>query len=162
MARGKITSVNNTQTSTGVSTTVAVTGAQGNSTQGVTTPTPGQVLTGTLVDDASNAQVNFAQSLGAELGIQNGSKVDYATVNTSTGPIANVVKLVNRGVITSINTTNDGGMLTDKATNTPMPFQQQYVAESQLVIGSKVNFERVVDPVSGNFTAVALVIVAGA
>src|SRR5580693_3746943 len=112
MARGKITSVNNTQTSTGVSTTVAVTGAQGNSTQGVTTPTPGQVLTGTLVDDASNAQVNFAQSLGAELGIQNGSKVDYATVNTSTGPIANVVKLVNRGVITSINTTNDGGMLT--------------------------------------------------
>jgi hypothetical protein len=162
MARGKITNVVNATGTTGVGITVTSTGATGSSTQGITTPTAGQVLTGTLIDDASNTQVNFAQSLGAELGIQNGSKVDYTTVNTATGPIANVVKLVHRGVITVINPTNDGGTLTDRASNTPMPFQQQYVSESGIAIGSKVNFERVVDPVSGNFTAVALVLAAGA
>jgi hypothetical protein len=141
---------------TGVTTTVATTGATGNSVQGITTPA-GQVVTGTLDDNGTI--INFAQSLGAEIGIQVGSKVNYTTVTVNGQPFANVVSLVHRGEITAVNSTNDGGTLTDKASNLPMPFQQQYASQSGLAVGTKVNFERVVDSSTGAFTAVVLEVV---
>ena len=144
--------------STGINITVTSTGATGSTSQGTTTP-PGQVVTGTLTDDQSGATINFAQSFGAELGLTVGAKVNYQTVTAGGQVIANVVELVHRGEITTVNSTDDGGMLLDKATKTPMPFAQQYASEMGIAVGSKVNYERIVDPVSGNLTAVALSVV---
>lgn len=158
MAKGKITGVNNSTSTTGITSTVSATGAIGSTVQGITSPA-GQVLTGTLLDTQTNTTINFAQSLGAEIGIQVNSKVDYQTVTVNGQVIANVIRLAHRGEIVSINATNDGGILLDKATGAQMPFQQQYANESGLAQGVKVNFERVIDPVTGASTAVALVIV---
>lgn len=158
MAKGKITGVNNSTSTTGITSTVSATGATGSTVQGITTP-PGEVLTGTLQDIQTGANVNFAQSLGAELGLIVGAKVNYNTVTVGGQVIANSVGLTHRGEIISVNPTNDGGMLLDKATNAPMGFQQQYSNESGLTQGTKVNYQRVIDPVTGAYTAVALVIV---
>lgn len=158
MGRGKITGVNNSTSTTGVTTTVSATGSSGTGSQVMTTPA-GQVLTGTLVDNQSGATVNFEQSLGAEIGIAVDAKVQYQTVTVGGQVIANVVKLVHRGEIVSVNTTNNGGILLDKASNTNIIFQQQYCNESGIAAGVKVNFERVINSATGAFTAVALEVV---
>lgn len=159
MARGKvITSSNPTAGTTTVNTTVTATNATGTTTQGITSP-PGQVLTGTLQDLQTNEIINFAQSFGAELGIVVGSKVSYSTVTVNGAVIANIVELSHRGEINSINITDDGGMLLDKASKTIIPFAQQGAAESGIIVGAHVNFDRIIDPTTGNVTAVALTVV---
>lgn len=140
---------------TGVTTTVASTGATGSTPQGITNP-PGQVVSGTLEDVQSGAVINYSQAFGAELGIAVGVKVNYQTVTIGGQTVANVVTLAHRGEVTSINSTNDGGTLTDKATKASIPFAQVGVAESGIVAGTKVNFEKIVNPLTGAVTAVAL------
>jgi len=143
---------------TGVTTTVASTGAAGSTPQGITNP-PGQVVTGTLEDVQSGAVINYSQAFGAELGIAVGVKVNYQTVIIGGQTVANVLTLAHRGVIATINTTNDGGTLTEKATGATIPFAQVGVTESGILAGSKVNYERIVNPLTGAVTAVALNVV---
>ena len=89
-------------------------------------------------------------------------KVSYEFVTINGKNIANSVKLLERGVIQTINTTNDGGTLLDKATNLVIPFAQTYCKESGFVAptqggkGSVVSFERIIDPKTASFIAVCL------
>jgi hypothetical protein len=158
MAKGKIKSVSNSQSSTGVNTTVVATGATGSSTQGMTNP-PGQVLTGTLIDNQSGNTIPFMQSFGAEMGITVDSKVNYQTATVGGQLVANVLTLTHRGEIATMNTTDDGGTLLDRATGQTISFAQVGASESGLAKGAKVNFERIIDPTSGQFVAVALTVV---
>jgi len=144
--------------STGVSTTVTSTGATGSTTQGITSP-PGQVVTGTLEDVQSGATINFSQAFGAELGIEVGSKVQYQTASIGGQTVANVVTLSHRGEIVSVNTTNNGGVVLDKATKSNISFAQTGVAESGITAGTKVNYERIINPNTGLVTAVALIVI---
>jgi hypothetical protein len=158
MAKGTIKGITTQMGgTTGIGITVQQTGATGSTQQGITSP-PGQVVQGTLTDDTSGAQIPFSISFGAELGIVVGAKVEYYTVSAGGQTTANVIKLAHRGEIVSINATNDGGQVLDKATNTQIPFAQTS-ANATLAQGTKVNFERIVDPNSGNITAVALIVV---
>jgi hypothetical protein len=159
MARALVKSLGNSGTGTTViGVTVGSTGATGSTTQGITNP-PGQVITGTLQDLQSGATINFSQAFGAEIGITLGAKVEYFTANVGGQTIANVVRLAHHGEIVSINTTDDGGTLLDKASGQTIPFAQVGAAESGLAQGTKVNFERIIDPNSGTITAVALIAV---
>jgi hypothetical protein len=161
MAKGMIKTTSNAGGgTTGVTTTVGATGASGNSSQGITSP-PGQAVTGTLQDVATGAIYNFSQSFGAELGIVVGAKVDYQFATIGGQQVANCIRLAHRGEITTINATDDGGTLLDKATGLTIPFAQIGANESGLAQGTKVNFERIIDPTSGQFTAVALLVVNG-
>lgn len=143
---------------TSVGITVSATGANGSTTQGITNP-PGQVMQGTLQDDQSGTVYPFAQSFGAELGLQVGLKVNYQVCNCNGQTMACSVRLISRGVIASINPATDptgcDGTLTDKATGLAMPFAQQCAAAT-LSVGTKVNFEKIINPLTGQFTAVAL------
>lgn len=143
---------------TGVGVTVSATGATGSTSQGITTP-PGQVLTGTIQDIQTNTVINFSQAFGAEIGLQVGSKVNYTTVTCGGQTVANVLKLLHKGEIVTINATDDGGTLLNKASGLTIPFAQSCVAASGILVGSKVNFESIVDPVSGQITAVALEVI---
>jgi hypothetical protein len=158
MGKGIVRTVNNPAGgSTGIGITVSSTGATGSSSQPITNP-PGQVLSGTITDSTGNP-VNFSQSFGAELGIQVNSKVNFTTVTVAGQVIANSVKLVHRGEVLTVNATNDGGTIQDIATGGPIPFAQVYVAESGITQGTKVNYLKIIDPNSGNVTAVALEVV---
>ena len=156
MARAIIKTVNiPSGGTTGVSTTVSVTGASSSTVQGITNP-PGQVVTGTLQDLQSGAIYNFMQPFGAEVGIQVGVKVHYTTVNGGGQVVANSLKLIHRGEIADVNSTDDGGTLIDKATGAIIPFAQVYATESGLSKGAKVNFQRIIDPKTAQITAVSL------
>lgn len=158
MAKGTIRGITTQMGgTTGIGITVQQTGATGSTQQGITSP-PGLVLQGTLQDDATGTQIPFSISFGAELGIIVGAKVDYQTVSAGGQTTANVIKLAHRGEIVSVNATNDGGTLIDRATNMQIPFAQT-TANATLSQGTKVNFERIIDPNSGNITAVALIVV---
>ena len=126
-----------------------------------TTPV-GSVITGQITDSQTGADIDFQQAFGVEIGLANGLKVSYEVVTVNGKTIANSVKLLERGVIQTINSTNDGGTLLDKATNMVIPFAQTYckesgfVAPSQGVKGSVVSFERIIDPKTASFIAVCL------
>lgn len=160
MARGTIkttTTGNAGGGTTNVSITVSATGATGSTTQGMTTP-PGQVMSGTLQDEGGTVYP-FSQSFGAELGLQVGLKVNYQLATCNGQTMANCVRLIGRGVIASIFPATDpsgnDGTLTDKATGQIMNFAQ-VCAASTLAVGTKVNFERIINPLNGQLTAVAL------
>lgn len=122
----------------------------------------GSIVTGQITDSQSGADINFAQPFGAEIGLVDGVKVSYNTVTVNGQVMANCVKLLERGVIQTINSTNDGGTLLDRATKQIITFSQLYCAESGFVAavqgkgGSLVSFERVIDPKTAAYIAVCL------
>ncbi len=123
----------------------------------------GQVLTGTIQDIADpTLEYNFEQPLGTELGIVVGLKVNYNTVVVNGKTVVNMIRLIEKGMIESINATNDGGVLLDRSTKLSIPFAHMYCKESGIVApvqggkGSVVSFERVVDPKTAAVTATAL------
>lgn len=126
-----------------------------------TTPV-GNSVKGQITDSQTGADINFVQSLGMEIGLENGVKVSYNVVTVNGAQIANCVKLLERGVIQTINATNDGGTLLDKATKKVIPFAQEYCAESGFVApsqgipGSLVSFERIINPKTASYVAVCL------
>lgn len=139
-------------------TTVVATGATATSASQYNGTNPaGQVITGTL-DDNSNPVItyNFIQPYGAELGLSVGAKVNFDFVTVNGQPVATTVKLLEKGVIESINATNDGGTLKDRALKTSIPFAQPYCKETLLVVGSIVNYVTVIDPNTAAVVATAL------
>jgi hypothetical protein len=122
----------------------------------------GESLMGKITDSQTGLDVDFVQAFGAELGLVDGVKVTYSVITIAGKPVATSVKLIERGIIETINATNDGGTLMDKATRVSMPFSQLYckelgiVAPSPGVRGSTVTFERILDPKTAKFIAVAL------
>lgn len=140
---------------TGVTTTVQLTGASGSTSQGVTNP-PGQVVTGTLEDIQSSQTYNFIQPFGAEIGLAVGSKVKYDTVTVNGQTVAVSLVLVHRGEVDTVNANNDGGSLIDKSNGQTIPFAQPYCSELGIQKGTKVNFQIVVNPNTGGITAVSL------
>jgi hypothetical protein len=142
-------------------TTVVATGATATSaSQYDGTDPAGQVITGTL-DDNSNPAVtyNFMQPYGAELGLAVGVKVNFNFITVNGQPIATTVTLLEKGVIESINATNDGGTLKDRALKTSIPFAQLYCKETLLVVGSVVSYDKVIDPNTAGVVATALVLI---
>jgi hypothetical protein len=158
MAKGLI-KINSSTVPTQVTLTTTVTTTTTSATAGSsyngTTPI-GSIVSGTVTDVSSNQTFPFVQPYGAELGLFDGAKVNYTAVSVNGVMTANNVVLVERGVIQTINQTNDGGTLLDKASNTSLPFAHPYCKESQLVVGSVVTFERVIDPNTAINTATAL------
>ena len=140
---------------TGINVTVVATGATGSTSQGTTNP-PGQTVVGIIQDLQTNAEYQFTQAFGAELGIAVGVKVEYNTVTVGGVVYANSLRLVHRGEILTINATDDGGTLLNKANGQTIPFAQTYASESGLAQGVKVNFVLIVDPNTGQTTAVSL------
>lgn len=126
-----------------------------------TTPV-GAIVVGQITDSQSGAVIDFQQPFGAEIGLVDGAKVNYNVVTVNGKQVANYVKLLERGVIETINATNDGGTLKDRATKTIIPFNQLYcsesgfIAPSQGIKGSNVSFERVIDPLTAGYVAVCL------
>jgi hypothetical protein len=118
----------------------------------------GTLMTGTLTDVASKQDFRFEQPLGSEEGIMVGSKVSYNTVTAGGAVVANSVKLLEKGIIQSLNTTDDGGTMLDKGSGATIPFLQNYCNATGLIVGSIVDFETVNDPTLGE-TAVALVLI---
>jgi len=122
----------------------------------------GSVVKGQITDSQTKLDIDFEQSFGIEIGLANGLEVSYEVVTINGKTIANSVKLLERGEIQTINATNDGGTLLDKATNVVIPFAQTYCKESGFVIpsqgvkGSIVSFERIIDPKTASFIAVCL------
>jgi hypothetical protein len=96
------------------------------------------------------------------MGIAVGVKVMYNTVNTSGGVVANMVRLLEKGEILTINQDDTTGTLVDKASGSIIPFAMEFATETGLTPragqtkGTMVHFETIVDPNSGNITAVAL------
>jgi len=169
MAKGTIKTTGSQQTGiTGVGITLTPPGGgppvgSGGFGQGTGTPA-GLTLTGTLQDDATGAIVNFIQPFGIELGLAVGCKVVYYTASNGT---ANSVRLLHKGEIQTINPTNDGGTLLDKATGNTIDFAMALCQESGLVPagagvkGTRVHFETIFSPYNANPTAVALEIMGG-
>lgn len=165
MAKGIVKGIPTT-TPTPVKTLIAVeygtTVNNGEVDYKATTPV-GSVISGQITDSQSGEVINFSQTFGAEIGLENGVKVTYDIVTVDgIGKVANCVKLLERGEIQTINATNDGGTLLDKATKAIIPFSQLYCKESGFVIpsqgkpGSTVSFERIIDPLTATYIAVCL------
>jgi|GEM_PF-1747679 hypothetical protein len=188
MGKAIVKSTNQQQNgSSSVSTTLTVSGSSGPVIVGPTTspqpvagsggfgtnPPPTQTVTGVLQDADTGAFINFIQPFGIQLGIAVGVKVNYATVTISGQPIANSLRLLQRGEIMSIDTSGDAnndsvGTLLDKATGNVIPFAMPYCQESGLIPavpggakGTMVHFETVIDPNTALLTAVALEIIGG-
>ena len=130
-------------------------------TQGATRGIP--LLEGSIQDNADPTQeIEFFQPYGTELGIEVGSKVQYNTILLNGKPVINMVRLVEKGAIETLNANNDGGTLMDKGTKKSIPFSHMYCRETGLVApggstkGSTVSFERVIDPTTGEITATAI------
>jgi hypothetical protein len=172
MAKGIVKGINTgmqgSTTSVGITTTPSVGGGGSSSINQPSSNPPGQIMTGTI-EDAANPQLNisFSQAYGAEMGLAANVKVNYVTVTVGGQLIANTVRLLQRGEIMSINADDTTGTLLDRSNGNTIPFAQTYANEMGLVArsgnikGSMVHFETIVDPTTGQLTAVALEIVGG-
>lgn len=120
----------------------------------------GMVMEG-IIDD-NGVDVNFQQPFGAELGLEVGSKVNFNYVNIGGRNVANCVRLVERGIIETVNATDDGGTLYDRGLRRSIPFLHPFCKASLIQApvgggkGSVVTFERIVDPRTAVVTATAL------
>jgi hypothetical protein len=126
------------------------------STDGKSTTPPGGVVKGTITDSQSGASIPFEQPFGMEIGLQDGLKVNYNTVVVNGVTIANCVRFIEKGIVDSVNQTNDGGTIKDKASQSVIPFSQLYVSESGIKVGVPVTYDRVIDPVTAAYVAVCV------
>jgi len=123
----------------------------------------GDVVKGILNDvNDLKTDIDFVQPYGMELGLIAGMKVNYTPLNVNGRIIATSVHLLEKGVVETINATNDGGTLTDRASGKSIPFVHYFCKESGILApsagnkGSVVSFERIIDPKTATYVATAL------
>ena len=92
-----------------------------------------------------------------------GAKVSFTTVPDATGKmIAVSVKLIDRGVIQTMDAGGESGTLMDRSSKQSLKFKQPLALAMGIKPpaggqkGSVVTFERALDPATGNYVAVAL------
>jgi hypothetical protein len=138
-------------------------GSASSDSQFDTMSAPGNLLTGVITDNSTGKDIQFEQFYGAELGLNTvGLKVTFNTIDVNGTIIANAVKPLEKGIVETLNSTNDGGTLKDRATGLRIPFYQAHCKETGLVPstpgakGSVVTYEKVIDPKTGEIVATCL------
>ncbi|MEO6884295.1 MAG: hypothetical protein ABI199_09760 [Bacteroidia bacterium] len=106
------------------------------------------------IQDESGTVVPFQQDYAVALGLAVGSRVSYETITTpATGKLANSLTPLEKGKILTVNTDNQTGTLSDNASGNEIPFDQSYLKESGISVGSIVKYETVDIPAGGGVPA---------
>ena len=100
------------------------------------------VNTGLLEDLQSKIQYEFEQPFFQELGLAEGTKVNYNLVKDSNSKeIAVGLESLEKGVVVSVD--GDTGILTEKASGNSIDFIHSRSKECNIVAGSTVRYEKV-------------------
>ncbi len=91
-------------------------------------------------DAGQKLTIEFDQPFYAELGIVVDARVSFNIVNVGGKDKAVCVNNVNKGVINEIDASGNSGSILDSNSGEKYPFMQDYLAESQIVVGSAVQY----------------------
>jgi hypothetical protein len=176
MGKAIIRNTNTTAGGTASAVTTVTIGSTSVESQPIGVPVaipPVLEITGTLQEivngQPTGATLNFRQPLGLEGGIMTDAKVNYTPVlDPSTGQtVAVSLKLVEKGVILTLDASGESGTLQDKASKDTMKFYQPLAAAMGIKApvpgtstkGSVVNYDRILDPSTAETVAVSLEVV---
>jgi hypothetical protein len=102
---------------------------------------------GQINDKANNKTIGFEVYCPDELGLAEGLKVVYDSVIVGGVEIANAVELLEKGVIQTIDmdpntgAMGDTGTLLDKSSGNIINFEQRYLAQMGIKVGTVVSFQ---------------------
>lgn len=84
--------------------------------------------------------IEYNQPFSTELGLVVDARVSFNIVNVGGKDKAVCVNNVNKGVINEIDASGNSGTILDSNSGVKYPFMQDYLAESQIVVGSAVQY----------------------
>jgi hypothetical protein len=113
-----------------------------------------------MIADSGGLEIPFNQPFLKELGLEVGIKVKYESVLIDGKPGGTSVLPLAKGKIITIKEGGDGSIM-DKATGREINFKQPFIDQLDIVVDSKVNFEKITLP-DGTVMAVALSLSASA
>ncbi len=90
--------------------------------------------------DGVKTEIPYDQPLSAELGIAMGTRVSFDVVLVNNSNMAVAVAPINNGTVGKLDPIKGIGSVLETESQIEYPFQQNYTAESLIVVGSNVKY----------------------